>query len=549
MPETPHRFARCLEATLLAIAFALAHTQSPLYFSNQNQYFLHGLADGGSGQLARDWLANTRDPTPVFSALVAAGYRHIGEWSFQAAYFLVLMGYFLSARWLVGSLPGMPDTQAFRLAFAALLTAAHAAVVRIASVELAGVDYPWYLQWGVANQYLLGPGLQPSVFGTLLLTALAAFANGRPVLAGALAGAACAFHSTYLLPAGLLVFGFVVVTVMKNPHGGPTAFRAMLAAAATAVPVSLYTLFTFGSENHQTFAESQRILAEVRIPHHAVIDRWLAIPDAVQLAWAAVGLVLLSFARPAVTSPPGIFAARAERSPLFVVLATAAAIGLALSLVQYQTGSHTFALLFPWRISAVLVPVATAVIAANVAALLPSARAVEWIAGAVVLVLAAGGVWVTVSGVGYRMNDAEVELLDYVRANAGPGDTYLLPVSFPPVGTGRGTASTTFTPPPRPKPGSNLIPVDLQRFRLHTGVPIYVDFKSVPYFDAEVLEWRRRMRQCEDWYDGDWTALGRAQELRAEGITHVVAPAAKPLPTDHLEVVHADATYTVYRVK
>src|SRR5438132_1452700 len=114
-PATPAREFHCLEAILLAVAFALAHTQSPLYFSNQNQYFLHGLADGGLGQLSRDWLAQTRDPTPVFSALIATGYRHLGEWSFQAAYFLLLMGYFLSVRWLVSALPGLPETRGFRL--------------------------------------------------------------------------------------------------------------------------------------------------------------------------------------------------------------------------------------------------------------------------------------------------------------------------------------------------------------------------------------------------------------------------------------------------
>ena len=34
-----------------AVVFALAHTQAPLYWSNQNQYFLHGLAQGGLGDL------------------------------------------------------------------------------------------------------------------------------------------------------------------------------------------------------------------------------------------------------------------------------------------------------------------------------------------------------------------------------------------------------------------------------------------------------------------------------------------------------------------
>src|SRR6476646_12149035 len=85
----------------LAAGFAVAHTQSPLFFSNQNQYLLHGLADAGYGHLDRDWLANTKDPTPVFSAGVAAAYQVGGLWSIQVAFFLLLMGYFLAAWWLV----------------------------------------------------------------------------------------------------------------------------------------------------------------------------------------------------------------------------------------------------------------------------------------------------------------------------------------------------------------------------------------------------------------------------------------------------------------
>lgn len=525
------RSAHPLEAILLAVAFAIAYTQAPLFYSNQNQYLLHGLAAGGHGHLSHDWLANTKDPTPVFSALVAAGYRYLGLWSIQAAYFLVLVGYFLSVRWLVASLPGVPDTRTFRLAFAALVTAAHAAILRVASVELTGVDYPWYLQCGVANQYILGPGLQPSVFGTLLLAALAAFADGRTLLAGALAGLTCAFHFTYVLPTAILTAGFVVVTVRPGGEGGSSAFKMLLAICAGAVPAAAYALFTFGSPNPHTFAESQRILAEIRLPHHAEIERWFALPDALQLTWIGLGLVHL------------------RRSPLVVVLLIAAVAGVALTLLQYATGGHTFALLFPWRISAVLVPVATAVILARVAAHLPDSRPVSLIAGICIVGLAAGGAWIMATGIGYGTDEAEEELLEYVRAHAGPNDVYLLPVNIPAVGTGRGTASTTFTPPPRPKPGTNLIPVDLQRFRLMTGAAIYVDFKSVPYRDTDVIEWLHRMRRCEAWYLGDWTTLGRAQELRDARITHVIAPASRPIEADWLRRLHSDDAYILYGIQ
>lgn len=517
-----------LEAVLLAVAFAVAYTQSPLYYSNQNQYFLHGLAAGGLGHLDRDWLAQTRDPTPLFSALVAAGYRHLGEWSFQAAYFAVLMGYFLSARWLVAALPGLPNTRAFRLAFAAGFTAAHAALLRVASVWLTGVDYPWYLQAGVANQYLLGPGLQPSAFGTILFTALAAFAHGRPVLAAALAASACLFHTTYLLPAGLLVAGLLVELIRRGERR--TAIVCGSLTLAMTLPVIVYVLWQFAPSSSAAFAEAQRILVQVRIPHHTVIARWFAPVDGLQLTWAATGLLML------------------RRSRVFSVLLTAAGLGVVLCLIQYVTGSPTLALLFPWRISALLVPVATAVIVAKLAAVLPASRPVVWVAGVAVTTLAAGGVWVSTSGTGYRMNDAEIDLHTYVRAHAGPDDVYLLPISLPSVGSGRGSASATFLPAPRPRPGSNLIPVDWQRFRLDTGTPIYVDFKSVPYADAEVIEWLRRVKQVEAWYTGNWT--DQRESLHREGITHVVTPADEPIAADYLELIpNVSPAYLLYRVR
>jgi hypothetical protein len=518
------------EAVLLAAAFAVAHTQAPLYYSNQNQYLLHGLAAGGLGHLSADWLANTRDPTPLFSGLVAAGYRALGEWSFQAAYFLLLTGYFLSARWLVGALPGVPDTRAFRLAWAAAFTAAHAAILRVASVELAGVDYPWYLQSGVAGQYLLGPGLQPSAFGVLLLAAVAAFANGRPVLAAALAAGAVVFHSTYLLPAGLLTLGFLAALAVAGRTR--TAVAAGAVALVVVAPVVAYVLAGFSPSSEDSFGEAHRILVEVRIPHHAVVARWLDVVACAQIAWMAVGIALL------------------RRTPLFLVLLVFTAGGLALTLAQAATGDHTLALLFPWRVSVLLVPVATAVTLAKLAALLPPGRVTGWVSAAVLAVLVAGGVVVMVERIGYRMSDDEEPLYAFVRGNAKPGDVYLLPVRIPAVGGGRGSVSTSFTPPPRPKPGSNLIPVDLQRFRLHTGAPIYADFKSVPYADAEVLEWYRRLKAVEDWYEEpNWDTPGMREALVREGVTHVVAPRGQEPRAAYLEQVHADPAYVVYRVR
>ena len=85
----------------LTVLFAIAYAQSPLYTSNQNQYFLHGLAAAGHGTLTADWLANTLDPTPLFSLLVRLTHPLSGLFYI---YYALLMGVYLvcgdSVSWL-----------------------------------------------------------------------------------------------------------------------------------------------------------------------------------------------------------------------------------------------------------------------------------------------------------------------------------------------------------------------------------------------------------------------------------------------------------------
>src|ERR1700753_4248889 len=78
---------------LLTVVAAVVCCQAPLYYSNQNQYFLHGLANGGVGFLKDDWLAGTRDPTPLFSGLVAVTVRWLHPWAFYGYYALLQGAY------------------------------------------------------------------------------------------------------------------------------------------------------------------------------------------------------------------------------------------------------------------------------------------------------------------------------------------------------------------------------------------------------------------------------------------------------------------------
>src|SRR2546429_862889 len=65
-----HLVCRLLLENTITLIFELSHTTSPLYYSNQHQYFLHRLAPSHYDHLDRDWLANTAYPTPLYSTLI-----------------------------------------------------------------------------------------------------------------------------------------------------------------------------------------------------------------------------------------------------------------------------------------------------------------------------------------------------------------------------------------------------------------------------------------------------------------------------------------------
>src|SRR5262249_53688153 len=114
----------------------------------------------------------------------------------------------------------------------------------------------------------------------------------------------------------------------------------------------------------------------------------------------------------------------------------------------------------------------------------------------------------------------------------------------------RGSLSGDFKPLAEKKRDPKLIPIGLQRFRLHAGAPIYVDFKSIPYKDVEVIEWRERLDRaaavCRHLREG---RLNEAvEELRRMKVTHLVWPAGQALLDSRLKQTYEDQAYRVYRV-
>lgn len=529
MRETTRALVLFLIGTAL---FALAYAQAPLYYSNQNQYFLHGLARAGAGLLREDWLANTRDPTPVFSTLVAFTARFLHPAIIYVEYALLLGVYAAAMLGLFVAVAGAPTAARRWPVFVALFVAAHAALVRWSSYRWLGFDYPWFLQAGVAGQYALGAMFQPSTFAALLVAAVCLFVRGRPVAAVVGAALAATVHPTYLLVAGLLTLGFLTALVREGQHR--QALRLGTLALALVLPVTLYTLGAFRPTSPEIYAAAQAILVNVRIPQHTRPRLWFDPVAGLQLAWVILAVVL---ARP---------------MRLRMALAVPLGVSVIVTLAQVATGSLGLALLFPWRASVVLVPVATTVLLSRLVAVavLPLDRLpARVVSAAAVALLVAGGVWIMVNRLGFHADDEELPVMEYVRRTKAPGNVYFVPVSVPDlVASTHGSLSSDFKPLPDKKRDAMVIPVGLQRFRLTTGAPIFVDFKSIPYKDVEVGQWYDRLRRAEAIQDqlraGEFAdALA---ELRRQGVTHLVQPSAQPVPG--VEKVYGDRYYSVYRL-
>lgn len=519
-----------------SVVFGLIYTQAPLYYSNQNQYFLHGLARGGYGALNEDWLANTRDPTPVFSALVAVTYRLLPECAFQLYYWLVLGVYFQSMVGLFGVVTGRPEDPCLRSCFITLFLVLHSALFRLLCSLWLGTDYLWFFQAGLAGQYILGPMFQPSVFGVGLILSISLFLTGRPRLAVAASSLTAVVHSTYLLAAAALTLSYLYL--LWKDRQGKEAIRLAGWAVLLVLPVLVYILAVFSPTTTEQFTEAQAILVHLRVPHHAVPALWFDRFTVAQIAWVLLALYLV----------------RGSRLFTILVFSLAAAVGL--TLLQLATSSDSLALLFPWRLSIYLVPIATTVILAQLVAwvapcLAVQPRLIRSVQVVVGLVLLVSGIYVSWTGLGFRISTEEVPMMEFVRTHRAPGDVYLIPAEIPAgPGSNRSPMSIQFSAATA-KQNNGLIPIELQKFRLETGAPLFVDFKSIPYHDVEVLEWYRRLRWSQRFYEHIPTS--RVADLQIEltqsGISHIVTRGDQAIAWDQLEMIYQDDHFRIYRLR
>jgi len=454
---------------LISFIFGIAYTQKPLYYDNQTTKFLHGLAQAGYGFLENDWLANTIDPLPAFTFLVKITHLYLNEYAFYFYYIIIFGVYIYSLTGIISLVFPININSRINinskincdrlkyLVFFAILIVLHCINIQIKALDL---NTALNLHYGVAEQYVLGPYFQPSNFGVFIIFSIYRFLHRNYFLAVACLALAATFHPTYLMGAGIICLTYLII-IYKNEGNLIRVISVGGLATLLLLPVFSYMYLQFRPTTAELWAKSQYIIVQLRIPHHSIPQIFLSKPSAyLQICLVVLALYLV------------------RNTKVFATIFIPFLITITLTIIQIFYPNNTIAFIAPWRISAVLVPIATSIIIAWLVSYLfdrhfqlKHKRSVILASLATISTVFVLGLYN--QGQMFIEQDRSIPMLNYVRETTQKGDLYLVP-------------------------NKNK---ELRKFRLYTGAPILVNFKSHPYKDVEVLEWYQRNLAAQAFYE------------------------------------------------
>ncbi len=277
-----------------------------------------------------------------------------------------------------------------------------------------------------------------------------------------------------------------------------------IAALVFVAPIVLYVFSNFSDLTRPNDAAS--ILVNIRIPHHALIREWFDFSAIIRVALIVLGIL-------------AIWKEKKISIPLLVMFI----FSMSLTLLQAIINNDQLALMFPWRISALLVPVWSTIALSQLAFVMldriKPGRAKKILLGGAIALLALAacvGIYRSVALFKEKAANTESGLIAWVTETSTDKDNF-------------------------------LIPIGLETFRTATLRPAYVDFFSIPYASQDVVDWYHRVLSANKYYeDGDCDEL---YNIRHDyKITHIVTESRDPQTVcKNMHLVYADEAYTVYR--
>ena len=493
----------------LVIIFTLAYAQSPLFTSNQNQYFFYGMARAGFGDLDQDWLYSTNDIVPVFSFLVYLTYSVFHTtWVFYLWYAIIFGIYLFSMFGIVTHLFKWDNNIRNLLIFGTASVFLHSALLRYGISTLISPEWEFLIEGGVAGQRVLGDVFQPSSFGVLFLLSIYLFLKKKNYWAVAISSLAAVIHPTYLLSAAVLTATYGFIRLYETKKVKELILIGLLALVIVS-GITIYTAQGFLGVDPELSTQANEITINYRQPHHMIISEWFDLRVAIKTALLALALYLVS------------------KDRILWILLPSAIFVVALTALQAVIQHPSLAMLFPWRFSVILVPLSTMIITGKLLDVLVihpndrkiSRKTINIIIPIVLIFCIFTGSIKFFTAIWRWESTPKYEMMTMLRDRHEPGEVFVVPLKW-------------------------------QEFRLVTGIPIVVEFKAGPQSAPNIVAWYNRVQQVDHLYatlrDGNDGCMRLDYLVYAYDATHLVLPNDLEPEPDCMNLLFSNEEFSLY---
>ncbi|MFM1876700.1 MAG: hypothetical protein RL266_2437 [Bacteroidota bacterium] len=329
----------------MGMLLTINYPMQGLFSGNQNIYFLWGMAEMLPNAFAADPLLSSPDPYPLFSWLISIFPVHFLGLCSTVLYVFLSSIYTFSLFGIADRITPIYGNSRQLFSFAALFLFLHSSPVWGTYFQVVfDMDLRWMWDSGIAEQGVLRGYLQPSMFGVFLLLSLYQAIQRKYVLAILSIVAAATIHASYLFLGAMLT----VIYLLRSNFGK----RSLLAASALLLLVLPYSYYVFShfiqlDESLKT-SINQAVMEGLETNPHINPSNWLNPKFYLQLLIMALG----------------IFAIWRSRLPSICI--GILAFGILLTALAYGLDNTTLISLNPWRVSVLIMPIATAAILAKI---------------------------------------------------------------------------------------------------------------------------------------------------------------------------------------
>jgi|GEM_PF-2676739 len=476
----------------VVLLFIFTRNFVPLYVNTQNEYYAHAFARAHENLLQNDWFTHTQLKHVVFSWMAEGLYRlniaqtgtHIIQVILEAIFYIssfyIFQSIFASVKRKNEKFHQLNINQ---LSFVAsiILIVIHNSLVLVAianrfQVILPNAQHLWreFSNFsGLAVQVMNGGYLQPSEFGILFIAAIALALRSRWRIATVLLAATVNFHFSYSIHCGVFLLVFVGILLYEKQWR--RAFEICVIFGLLVLPITLYAV-SFLGDPLADFAS--RIFAVEMFPFHSLPSVFWDRP--LQMNTLKTLMMMLGI----------LLCWRFQLYRMLAIMLTGFTFVVVSLIYVVLSSNYSVAILFPWRASVFLVPLAAIVIIAVVVWVLTTLLRDRWLNQKwfqsalvfmlVAILLAEGFMFVrwTVIGV---VNPGDVnanQIYAGITDATEPSDILLIPFEEHELLPSRFWAGT----------------------RLATERALYVDDFSFPMLGQDVAEFWDRLQFVESFY-------------------------------------------------